>query len=480
MLSKSQLNPKRLALMLAASLLIPLTLSGAGVQALPDLGSAARAAYSLEDERQLGRQVMAQIRQSLDFVDDPELQHYIQTLGSNLAKHTGDDFFQFFMVRDTAINAFALPGGYIGLHTGLIINAQKESELAAVIAHEIVHVNQQHWSRMMAARKERSGLTAAALLASLVLAGSGSNVGEAGIALTAAVNISQELSFSREYEREADRIGIQLLAKSGYQAESMADFFGRLQAAHRLTESSGPEYLRTHPITTNRIAEARDRARQLRGSKNPNESEFLYSKARILALYARNAAEASSQLKTNLAGRSSDAYLYGQSLLMMRISREKEALTIATKLRKKYPNDLRFLMLQADIQLAMGNKKSGLSLYESAYQRARLREDIMLRYASALIHQRAFEKAYQLLKSARRHPPQHPHLQKLFAQAAGETGRLIDSHRSMAEYYFLQGNTDSALQQLRIARNHAGKDAYLLAGIDARSKEIEATIKQAK
>ena len=455
--------------------------ANADVQPLPNLGSSARALYSAEDEHRLGHQVMVQIRQSREFVDDPELQAYVQQLGERIAQGTGRSDFRFFIIRDASINAFALPGGYIGINTGLILDASSESELAAVIAHEIEHVMQQHWSRMMAARKQRSGLTAAALLASMILAGSGQQAGEAGIALTSAINVTQDLSYSRDFEREADRLGIQLLAKAGYRPEAMADFFEKLQKSARLSDSGAPEYMRTHPVTTNRIAEARDRAHKLDGHVTHMSSrEFMYAKARIIALYSPSTAEAQSSMNTQITTDHKDAYNYGQAMLAMRTNHLASALAIDQGLRKRHPRDKRFRMLEADINLDTGNKKGGLAIYRDIYQHEKSNREVMLRYANALINYGGFADAYKMLKPAIRTSSENPRLQQLFARAAGEIGKLYESHRAMAEYYYLMGNTDAALEQLHIAKNVAGTNQYLLAGAEARSKEIEAERAQQK
>jgi len=468
-------------LAVACGMLLGTAVASADVQPLPDLGSSARALYSAEEEHRLGHQVMLQIRQSREFVDDPELQAYVQNLGEHIADGTGRADFRFFIIRDASINAFALPGGYIGLNTGLIMDASNESELAAVLAHEIEHVMQQHWSRMMAARKQRSGLTAAALLASMILASSGQQAGEAGVALTAAVNATQELSYSRDFEREADRLGIQLLAKAGYRPEAMADFFGKLQKSARLSDSGAPEYMRTHPVTTNRIAEARDRARMLhvRATHTSNRA-FLYAKARIIALYSPSTAEAQSNLKTRISSGQKDAYDYGQAMLAMRSNHLAPALAIVQGLRKRHPRDQRFSMLEADIKLDSGDKKGGLGIYRDIYQHEKNNREVMLRYANALINYGGFAEAYKMLKPSIRTSAEHPRLQQLFARAAGEIGKLYESHRAMAEYYYLMGRTDAALEQLNIAKKIAGTNQYLLAGAEARSKEIEAERAQLK
>jgi len=456
-------------------MLLGTTIAKADVQPLPDLGSSARALYSAEEEHRIGHQVMVQIRQSREFVDDPELQAYVQKLGERIARGAGRSDFRFFIIRDPSINAFALPGGYIGLNTGLIMHASNESELAAVLAHEIEHVMQQHWSRMMAARKQRSGLTAAALLASMILASSGQQAGEAGIALTSAINTTQELSYSRDFEREADRLGIQLLAKSGYRPGAMADFFEKLQKSARLSDSGAPEYMRTHPVTTNRIAEARDRARKLHANANLTSGRaFMYTKARIIALYSPSTAEAQSSMKARIAPGHKDAYDYGEAMLAMRTNHLTSAMAIAQGLRKRHPTDQRFRMLEADIKLDAGDKNGGLDIYRDIHQHDKNNREVILRYANALINYGGFEAAYKMLKPAIRTPSEHPRLQQLYARAAGEIGKLYESHRALAEYYYLMGNTDAALEQLNIAKNLAGTNQYLLAGAEARSKEIEA------
>lgn len=441
---------------------------------LPRLGSAARTVYSQEQEQILGRQVMVQIRQSRSFIDDPELSQYIQALGSGLAKHAEHKQFRFFLIRDPSINAFALPGGYIGINSGLIAQARDESELAAVLAHEIVHVDQQHWSRLMAARQERSGLTAAALLASVILAGSGNQqAGEAGIAITTAANMAQELSYSRDYEREADRLGIQLLAKSGFRAESMADFFERLQRNHRIMGANAPEYLRTHPIETNRIAEARDRARTLRKPTKTTQTAFLFAKARLIALYTVNRETTETLLKREIFPKSSKAYQYGQAILLNRFNQPGAALALAGKLGKQSPDEIRYLLLSADINLKLSNKNKGLSLLSEASRRSGGAKSVLLRQANALVDFQEYEQAFRLLEKLRTHPPDSPSIEHLYARAAGETGRLLESHRAMAEFYYLQGGKEAAYQQLRIARKHAKGNPYYLAGIDARLEEMK-------
>lgn len=460
--------------MMAACLLSAVAPAFADVAPLPDLGSSAQAEFSAAAEAKLGREAMGYIRKSSTFVDDPELEAYLQDLGDRLARAGSNlGHYQFFLVNDPTINAFALPGGYIGVHTGLVTTAQNESELAAVLAHEITHVSQHHWSRTMAAQKQRSGLTAAALLASVILAGSGQTVGEAGIALTTAIELQQQLSYSREFEREADRIGIQLLANAGFNPDAMGGFFEKLQASNRISES-GPEYLRTHPITSNRLAEAHDRARRLNGHKSRNNPEdFRHAQARIMAMYAETPKHAAAALDRMFVNKAEPAYLYGRAIAYLAASDFGKAENLVASLRRRYPDQLRYQMLEADILVQSKKLKAGLQIYESIYKKEPGKKDILMRYAAVLIANGQFEQAYRLLQARRSYPAKSPRLQQMLARAAGESGRLIESHRAMADYYYLSGNIASAIEQLHIAKRLARNDAYSLAGIDAQLKELE-------
>jgi len=446
----------------------------ADVAPLPNLGSSAQAEFSATAEARLGREAMGFIRRSSAFVDDAELEAYLQDLGERIARAGGNSGnFQFFLIRDPNINAFALPGGYIGVHTGLVTTARSESELAAVLAHEITHVSQHHWSRTMAAQKERSGLTAAALLASVILAGSGQTVGEAGIALTTAIELQQQLSFSRDFEREADRIGIQLLANAGFDPNAMGGFFEKLQSSNRLNES-GPEYLRTHPITSNRLAEAYDRARRLNGRKSRNPPEdFRHAQARILALYSDSPKQAEAGLDRLFTNRIEAAYRYGRALTLLRARNFSAAGKLTSELQREYPDTLRYRMLEADILVQSKKIQSGLHIYESIYQKQPAKKEILMRYATVLIANGQFETAYHLLGGRRTYPATNPRLQQMFARAAGETGHLVESHRAMADFYYLSGNVNLAIEQLNIARRLAKNDTYSIAGIDAQLKELE-------
>jgi predicted Zn-dependent protease len=246
--------------------LLLLTIPGVPAQGLPELGEPSQAAFTPSQERLLGRSIMREARRDPTYYDDAEVTDYISRVGNRLAARGSDvrQEFEFFMMRDPQINAFALPGGFIGVHTGLIMAAQSESEMAGVVAHEISHVTQRHIARMINNQQSNQWLEIAALALAILAARSNSQVAEAAAAIGPALAVQQQLNFSRDFEREADRIGLQLLEKAGFDPQGMGQFFERLQRATRIYEGGAPSYLRTHPVTFERIADMQNRAQELR------------------------------------------------------------------------------------------------------------------------------------------------------------------------------------------------------------------------
>ena len=261
--------------------------SGAGADdiQLPDLGSPADTVLSQNDEAQIGSAIMRDIRNSGQVVEDPLVTEYINQIGNKIAAQTnnGDYDFTFFVIKDSRINAFALPGGYIGIHTGLLEATRSEDELAGVLAHEVAHVTQRHIARAIHASSRQSILSTAIMLGA-VLAGAASgssDVMQAGMAVAQGTAMQQQINFTRSNEHEADRIGISALAGAGFNPYGMASFFNVLsRQTTRAPNERTPEFLMTHPVTSSRIAEARDRARSFEQVKSDNSISYGISKIR--------------------------------------------------------------------------------------------------------------------------------------------------------------------------------------------------------
>ena len=246
---------------------------------LPDFGDSAGSVISPTYERRLGQMFLKQVRQFSRFISDPEVESYIKSLGYNLTSHTDDNEqpFQFLVIDNPTINAVAGPGGIIGINSGVILNSGSESELAGVVAHEIAHVTQRHLARNFEEAKKYSLPTAAAMIGALIIATQAPAAGQAAISGVAGLSIQNQINFTRENEEEADRIGISLLAKSGYKPRGMPLFFEKLQKLSKFSQSNAPEYFRTHPLTISRIADTRARAESFpkKSFKNPFQNFFL-------------------------------------------------------------------------------------------------------------------------------------------------------------------------------------------------------------
>lgn len=472
-----------ITIVIAAQIGWPLPIYGDSV-ALPDLGDESITVISPQQERQLGEDFMRQARQRMHFIQDPDLLDYVNGLGQKLVSrlHDNTQKYHFYLIEDGAINAFAVPGGHISLNTGLIVATESEGELASVVAHEIAHISQRHIPRIIAAQQRSSGVSLAALLAAIVLLGQGQvEAGEATIALSTAAMVQRQLNFTRGHEQEADRVGTQILADADFNPRAMPLFFQRLQNWSRLYETNLPEFLSTHPITSNRIAESMDRAQQYPNKKGADSPEFHHVRAKIRVMTAPRPADSVKQFRYNLAEakfRYRDAERYGYALALANNQQYNEAGKEIAALRKANPNKLRYRIAEAEIAMASGDYKRALTYYEAAYRNEPEAHSLVHSYAKALLQTGQYRTASKILTAGLRRYPDDTDLYRMMATAAGENKDPFNAHYHMAEYYYRIDDLGNAKRQLEIAAKHAGNSHYHQARIDARSKEIRALMKQ--
>ena len=441
---------------------------------LPDLGDESHQVMSPLEQKQLGEGFYRQARVYMDLVNDPTLKEYLDNLGNRLIESLGlpKDSFTFFMINDNTVNAFAVPGGYIGVHTGLLLTAANEAEVASVLGHEIAHVTQQHIPRMVSAQKQNMLPNLATLLAGILLGGQAT---EAAIAISSARSIENQLTFTRSFEREADRIGITVLANSGYDTNSMADFFLRMQQANTLYETNAPQFLLTHPITTDRIAEAKARAANYPHTAKNDNTQFtlMHAKLSVNNLAAKNAI--TQFRKKTLGSNATLADRYGLALALMKGGDYNAARNETALLIEKAPDQVLFKILQAQIESAQGNKKKSLELFRNIYESDKSSLSAITYYAEELAQQSDYTEARKVLRKAVRKFPKRIQFYEMLSQAESKTGSQMESHRALAEAYALIGNYKSAVQQLNIARSLAKKDDfYVQASITAKIKELKA------
>ena len=371
---------------------------------LPDIGSPGDSVLSRDRELQIGRSIYRSLIDTDRVMSDPEIQEYVQDIGQKLSAqaHDGDFQFNFFVVNDNAINAFALPGGYIGVHSGLILATNSESELAGVMAHEISHVTQRHISRAVYANQRNSILSMAAMLGAILLgaAGGSSDAITGAIATAQGVTAQQQINFTRANEYEADRVGVGVLAAAGFDPEGMPAFFETLARQTGPLASQAPEFLRTHPVTVNRIAETRERAASLPRPEVQDAAGYSLTKARIRVLTSPTPEKAldfflgEQQNPKSIGNLGTD---YGVALARMELGQYDIARDQFRNLRTAHPGVIPFHTGQANAELALGNRSQAFAIFDQAMALFPRNVPLTVHYAEALLANGDAKKAHHIL-----------------------------------------------------------------------------------
>jgi predicted Zn-dependent protease len=449
----------------------------ARAQNLPDLGESAQAALSAADEREIGDSIMREIRGDPDYIDDPEITGYVQSLGQRLASAALAESrkFEFFVIRNPQVNAFALPGGHIGIHSGLILTAQTESELASVVAHEIGHVVQRHLARMVDKQNQLQIASIAGLALAILAAGTNAQVAQAAAIASQAGPLQAALSYNRDFEREADRVGFQILSDSGFDVHGMPAFFERMQRSTRLYENNAPSYLRTHPLTTDRIADMQNRALDAPFRQRPDSVEFGLVRAKLRA-EAGSAEDAAAFFRDAIKERryaSEAAMRYGYAVALVRDKQPKLAAIEVGAARQAGLQHPMLETLAARVKLAEGDRAGAIEILTAARARYPESMGVAYDYADALLSVKRAQESLDLLIKLVKQNPDDPRLYEMQARAYSELGKRADQHRALAEMYLLKGSLPAAIEQLRLAQKAGDADFYELSAVDARLRELQ-------
>jgi len=443
---------------------------------LPDLGESARTSFSEAQEARLGREIMRQIRASRDYLDDAEITDYLNAVGDRLAASSPSPHrhFEFFVVRDATINAFALPGGYIGVHTGLISAARNESELAAVLAHEIAHVTQNHIARMVDVQKTSGLASLAALAVAILAARSNSQVSQAAVTLAGAMNVQSQLDFSRDHEREADRVGLQILVQAGYAPAGMVSFFERLQAQGRLVETSAPAYLRTHPLTFQRIADMQNRVADLPYRQHQDSMEFRLVRARVWAEEGE-AARALQGFESRVRSDADDvANWYGLALAALRAGQPVRAGEAVQRLDALGAQSPMLASVAMEVEQALGRIDRAIARGKTALRQYSAHRPLAYTYARTLLNANQPAEALRFVDEQRLTWPEDAALHALKARAHADLGQRLDAHLAQAEAHVRQGAVGAAIEQLQLAVRSGSGDFHKMSIAEARLRELRA------
>lgn len=449
---------------------------------LPEFGEPADATLPLHQERELGREVYQQIRAYNLILDDPELGAYIQDLGNTLVEASPEARgkpFTFFIIRDPSINAFALPGGYIGMHTGLIRAAQTEAEVAGVLAHEIAHVTQRHIARRMDSTSGWDLASAALLLAAIAAGGGDPDVVQAALGIGMSMSYQQRVNFTRAHELEADRLGIGTLAAAGFDPVGMENFFRRMAAQARLYGDGIPELLRTHPYSTTRMAEARNRRSNL--PTPPDRPAPLFELMRTRAALAEIdlAGEKLAQFPAD-----DDAALpqaYGAAMALRAKGEHAAALVMAQRALSLVDTDEQRTVMRFELARALyanGKRDQAMAQLREISRANSLDHAATLQLARWELAGSQPAQARQRLLESEAFAADEPEVFRLLARAAGDMNDPAEVQYQMANWHLSRGNWLGAIHQLRRALAREEWDDYTDARLRGRLDNLLARAPQ--
>lgn len=448
-------------------------------EGLPDLGETSRSDLPPQLERRIGESIVRDIRlREPAYIDDVEVAAYLNSLGARLSAATPEagQNFEFFALRDATLNAFALPGGYIGVHSGLILAAQSESELAGVLSHEIAHVTQKHLARLMGKQSQAQVTQWLAMAVAILAARSNSDVSQAAMVAGTAAGVQTMLNYSREFEREADRIGIQTLQRAGFDVRGMASFFERMQKFGRLYENNAPGYLRTHPLTVERISDMENRILQAQYRQVADTIDFQLVRAKLRAGQG-DIRDAVTDFETQLRERkylSEASSRYGLAVAQMRAKNYAAVERELAELRRLKAASPMIDTLATDVRKAQGDLAGALKLYRDARIRHPRNRALLYGQIDALLANGQAQEALKTATEELQLSPSDAALHGLQAKSYAALGKRLQQHRAQAELYVLQGQLVAAVQQLELAQKAGDGDFFEHSQVDARLRELRA------
>lgn len=453
-------------------------------QNLPDLGDVSQSEMTALQERRLGESIMLEVRSDPSYSEDTEITDYLNSIGNKLVGASSDSRqeFNFFLMMDSQVNAFALPGGFVGINSGLMLTAQSESELAGVMSHEIGHVVQRHFARMLSAQKDTQLMALAGLAIAILASRSSSQVSQAAMIGSQAGSIQSSLNFTRANEQEADRVGFQILEKAGFDPAAMALFFERMLNATRFYQTTAPAYLRSHPLTTTRISDMQNRMQNLQYKQVPDSLEFQLMRAKLRAAQ-ETPAESVKFFEESLKERKYLSEVASRFGLVEALARARDygrASRELQTLRAALPPHPAIESLSARLLAATGDIAGSLRAYREALRNFPGYRALIYNYAESLLRINQPQEALKLIDSRLSNAVADYKLYQLQARAYAALNKGMQQHRALAEANYRMGNIRAAIEQLLLAQRAGDGDFYLQSSVDARLRELRALDKDSR
>ena len=449
---------------------------------LPELGDSTSSTFSSQQEYELGRAWLKMFRSQVKTVSDPLLQDYVEYLVYKLASYSQlkDRRLEVVVIDNPTINAFAVPGGVVGLHNGAFLSADNEAQLASILGHELAHLSQRHFARGVEQQQRSAIPTMAGMLGALVLAAtSRGDAGMAAMAATQAAAQQNQLRFSRENEQEADRIGMETLEKADYDPNAFASMFENMLAANRYAGRNPPEFLLTHPLTESRVSDARNRAREYPRKVYVDNLDFQLMRARVEVQLANNNSEALKKFKARLKGQSRnlEADRYGLALAYAQAGQFKEAREQLVPLLQKDSRRMAYVVSDAQFDIAAGESERAIEKLQAQLRVNPGNYPLAMTYADALLKSNQPQLAEAVLQEQVKLRPTDPTVWYELAETHGLAGNILGVHQARAEYFVLNGVLDKAEQQLNYALKLVQNDSITSTKIEERIRQIK-TLKE--
>lgn len=443
---------------------------------LPELGDVSQTVLSASDEERIAKQILQQVAVSDEVLQDVEIVDYLQALGNRLAAASDDkqQAFHFFIVKDPSINAFAMPGGVIGVHTGLFLASNTESELAGVLGHEIGHVTQHHLARMLAKQKTDTFKNIAGIALALLVARANPQLATGALTASSAAGIQRQLDYTRAHEREADRVGLSILTNAGFDPRGMPGFFRVLQRGSRFVEGSAPSFLRTHPLTSERITDVENRVASMPYKQVASSIDYHFVRAKLRASSGLAQADI-DQFNNNIsAGRYANevAEHYGLALALLRKNDIGGAKKELKWLAENKVNSAFIDNLKARFEVARNNPKGAAEQYKAALKKHPENRALIYGYAEHFLAVRQSKKMISFIKSKQTLYPNDPYFYTLLAKAYFIEKKELLRYQAQGEAYFRQYNVNGAVEQMNFATRSNDGSFHEKSIVEARLKEL--------
>ncbi|MGL1957434.1 MAG: M48 family metalloprotease [Colwellia sp.] len=444
---------------------------------LPEIGISGFSVLSLDKEKRIGDAMMRQIRASQPIIQDPVLIEYINHLGNSLVKNAQDVnyAFDFFLINNNELNAFAFFGGHVGIHSGLVTTADTESELASVIAHEISHVTQRHLARRLESQSRTQPLTMAAMLSSVLITLINPTVGMAALSASMAASQQASINYTRGNEKEADRVGIALLANSNFNPQGAPNFFNKLSQKYRYT-SKPPAILLTHPLPESRIADARQRALSFPTRNLPPSLNFELTKARLKSRYqgeAKENIEYFNQLLIKKRYLLKAAAQYGLALSYFEDKQYAKAKKILKSLKQQDKHNLFYIDVLTDVYIALNEHEKALNMLKSLSLLMPNNQVVSLNYGNALLSDKKFTEAESVLQDFLLVNPGNYIAYDILTEVYRQQDKKGLMHINKAEVLALRGAYARAVDELQNSYNFVEDDPLLQKRIKARILQFQ-------